>query len=155
MLSLQAAEAAAVVAGNGGGHSAGPGKPGVPGGMYRATGGGSGRPDPVCMSNASLHALQNLQPWADDEYDLGDYGIDIPSLGRLQGRTRGAERPPSSCDGSSRTGSPVPIVHRSTSSSSSSSEAAAARGVSSKACSPQSLVVHNPRPPYSSSSMPV
>jgi len=25
-------------------------------------------PDPLCMSNASLHALQNLQPWAED-YD--------------------------------------------------------------------------------------
>jgi len=23
-------------------------------------------PDPLCMSNASLHALQNLQPWAED-----------------------------------------------------------------------------------------
>lgn len=23
-------------------------------------------PDPLCMNNASLHALQNLQPWAED-----------------------------------------------------------------------------------------
>ena len=45
MLSLQAAEAAA--AGNKS--------------IYNT-------PDPLCMSNASLHALQNLQPWAED-YD--------------------------------------------------------------------------------------
>lgn len=24
-------------------------------------------PDPLCMNNASLHALQNLQPWAEEE----------------------------------------------------------------------------------------
>jgi hypothetical protein len=24
-------------------------------------------PDPLCLSNASLHALQNIQPWADDD----------------------------------------------------------------------------------------
>jgi len=45
MLSLQAAEAAAT------GNKS----------IYNT-------PDPLCMSNASLHALQNLQPWADD-YD--------------------------------------------------------------------------------------
>jgi hypothetical protein len=45
MLSLQAAEAAATGAKS----------------IYNT-------PDPLCMSNASLHALQNLQPWADD-YD--------------------------------------------------------------------------------------
>ena len=43
MLSLQAAEAAAT------GNKS----------IYNT-------PDPLCMSNASLHALQNLQPWADD-----------------------------------------------------------------------------------------
>ena len=43
MLSLQAAEAAAA-----GSKS-----------IYNT-------PDPLCMSNASLHALQNLQPWAED-----------------------------------------------------------------------------------------
>jgi len=50
MLSLQAAEAAA--AGNKS--------------IYNT-------PDPLCMSNASLHALQNLQPWADD-YDDEERG---------------------------------------------------------------------------------
>ena len=24
-------------------------------------------PDPLCLSNASLHALQNLQPWAEEQ----------------------------------------------------------------------------------------
>ena len=46
MLSLQAAEAAAT------GNKS----------IYNT-------PDPLCMSNASLHALQNLQPWAEDYED--------------------------------------------------------------------------------------
>lgn len=31
------------------------------------TSGHSVAPDPICLNNASLHALQNLQPWADDD----------------------------------------------------------------------------------------
>jgi len=27
-------------------------------------------PDPLCLNNASLHALQNLRPWADDDAQL-------------------------------------------------------------------------------------
>ena len=29
-------------------------------------------PDPLCMNNASLHALQNLQPWAEEPLASGD-----------------------------------------------------------------------------------
>jgi hypothetical protein len=29
-------------------------------------------PDPLCMNNASLHALQNLQPWAEEPLTSGD-----------------------------------------------------------------------------------
>jgi len=172
MLSLQAAEAAAAVANGGPGgsnHSGGTGgKAGVGGGLYR-TGANGGRPDPLCMSNASLHALQNLQPWADDEYDLGDYGIDIPSLGThgddlaggMQTRhERMSDRSPSSCGSESSDGSesPGPVIGRS---SSTSSLAPVVRGGSSATSRPQSppgsatctpVVVHQPRPTYCSGS---
>ena len=39
--------------------------------------GNATQPDPICLNNASLHALQNLQPWADDEENHSDaYGLD-------------------------------------------------------------------------------
>jgi len=31
------------------------------------SGGSNTAPDPLCLNNASLHALQNLQPWAEDD----------------------------------------------------------------------------------------
>lgn len=34
-------------------------------------------PDPLCLNNASLHALQNLQPWAEEE-GMSDRGSYIP-----------------------------------------------------------------------------
>ena len=29
-------------------------------------------PDPLCMNNASLHALQRLQPWAEEKGNVED-----------------------------------------------------------------------------------
>ena len=35
-------------------------------------------PDPICLNNASLHALQNLQPWVDsaNEDQVGNFQMD-------------------------------------------------------------------------------
>ena len=39
-------------------------------------------PDPLCMSNASLHALQNLQPWAEESRERSSRPsyLNAPSL---------------------------------------------------------------------------
>ena len=36
-------------------------------------------PDPLCLSNASLHALQNLQPWAEEQRERERERQDRPS----------------------------------------------------------------------------
>jgi hypothetical protein len=173
MMSLQAAEAAAAAAAGGGGRGPGAGgkQGGVGGGLYRAT----APPDPLCMSNASLHALQNLQPWADDEYDMSavDYALEVgvggvphglsglvgggSGSGRLTPTTRctpvsGIQRPSSSCTSSedeSGNGNGSCRSRGVLSSSppplSMSASASAGNGLETT-----SAVVHHPRPTYRS-----
>ena len=58
-------------------------------------------PDPLCLNNASLSALQSLQPWANDESEEGvDGGALGPDTMSTTGRTS-PQSPATSTDSSS------------------------------------------------------
>jgi hypothetical protein len=41
--------------------------------------------DPLCLSNSSLHALQNLQPWSESNAAQGEQAATAPSGAEKKG----------------------------------------------------------------------
>lgn len=75
-------------------------------------------PDPLCVHNASLNALQNLQPWAADMHS-GNIASSSTNTSQTSASASGA---PSTCSASASAGA---LVHSPTDSSSGSVDSAA------------------------------